>query len=500
MTKRWIGYGVWLLLTACLYFFENNTGTRVVLFCTALMPFIPPLRSAFFAPGQPARDAGRKAMTVRTFLRYEPDEPGEIRAYRPGDPIRRIHWKLSAKKDELLVRDGAAPAEAAAEAQVTPRDAGQRKAILRRPWAAAAAAAFLFALLLLVIPEARLGLQALCNRLFAESEARNAYIYEYFPVSPQQRVVPAAALLLCAAVSLGTLALIAPSPLPAFGCMAACTLFQVYFGLAFPAWVNVPLYGLFAIRMMRRPFHKKSLTTFLALLLICSLSAALLLPGVDAGTEALSEQVRDRLSRITAGFADGPRETAESETETRHIHTRSLENGEREAETAQEFRLETAEEEQISMPRWLDWMRIILLFALSVLLFILPFAPFLLLNARRKKAREARKVFSSENVREAVQAVFRQVVLWLETADRGGGNLLYRDWADRFPDSFPQSYADRFARCAADYEESLYSDHPMTEEQRRNALRLLEETEKAVWKTANRRQRFRLKYWECLYI
>ncbi len=37
--------------------------------------------------------------------RTEPAEKNEIREYRPGDKIRSIHWKLSAKSDELMVRD-----------------------------------------------------------------------------------------------------------------------------------------------------------------------------------------------------------------------------------------------------------------------------------------------------------------------------------------------------------------------------------------------------------
>ena len=36
---------------------------------------------------------------------YDPSETFRIREYMPGDPIRRIHWKLSRKTDTLLVRD-----------------------------------------------------------------------------------------------------------------------------------------------------------------------------------------------------------------------------------------------------------------------------------------------------------------------------------------------------------------------------------------------------------
>ena len=32
-------------------------------------------------------------------------EDYEIRDYRPGDPVRDIHWKLSAKRDELVIRE-----------------------------------------------------------------------------------------------------------------------------------------------------------------------------------------------------------------------------------------------------------------------------------------------------------------------------------------------------------------------------------------------------------
>ena len=45
---------------------------------------------------QPA-DAGRKG----------PGEDYDLREYRPGDPMRSVHWKLSSKWDELIVRERA---------------------------------------------------------------------------------------------------------------------------------------------------------------------------------------------------------------------------------------------------------------------------------------------------------------------------------------------------------------------------------------------------------
>ena len=36
-------------------------------------------------------------------------EDYDLREYRPGDPMRSIHWKLSSKRDELVVRETLEP-------------------------------------------------------------------------------------------------------------------------------------------------------------------------------------------------------------------------------------------------------------------------------------------------------------------------------------------------------------------------------------------------------
>ena len=107
MKRRRLGYAVWLGLAACLYFFENNTGTRAVLLCALVFPLIPPLRAALFSPEAPEKTEAPEAQTAGAFVLRETDEPGDVRPYAPGDPVRRIHWKLSARKGELLVRETA---------------------------------------------------------------------------------------------------------------------------------------------------------------------------------------------------------------------------------------------------------------------------------------------------------------------------------------------------------------------------------------------------------
>ena len=499
MKKRWIGYAFWLLLAACLYFFENNTGTRAVLLCSLLIPLIPRLRPAFFSADETVREAAKKTLTVQSFIVLEADEPGEVRPYQPGDPIRRIHWKLSAKKDEILIRETAAGQEIVqTEQAAVSADAGQKKKARKRFFWLPAGVIPLCAALLLLIPEARRGAQFLCNEIFAASEQVNAYAYDYFPVPEGQSIGWAVGLTAGAFAALTALTVLLRSRLLILGVTAACTLFQVYFGLPFPAWINVCLYTLLALGLMRRPVRRQSLPVLGAVVLCASLLTAILLPGTDAATEAASERARDRLSRLAQQITGNMPESPEGETETRRTHTLSLEEGENEAGIQREYRLETVGEEQISRPHGVNYLKIILLLLLTAAVVSLPFAPFLLLNARRKKAREARGVFASENVSEAVCAIFRQVIAWLNETGHSAGNLLYRGWAEQLPKGLPEGYALRFARCAQDFEEAAYSFHELPEEKRRQALDLLQETEAALWKEADWKQRIRLKYWMCL--
>lgn len=50
-----------------------------------------------------------------TYSKYKPgDDPSEIfdiRAYREGDPMRSVHWKLSSRMDELMVKEFSLPTD-----------------------------------------------------------------------------------------------------------------------------------------------------------------------------------------------------------------------------------------------------------------------------------------------------------------------------------------------------------------------------------------------------
>ncbi|MCD7826607.1 MAG: DUF58 domain-containing protein [Clostridiaceae bacterium] len=84
---------------------RHGFGEVVVLPKACRIPVVPvknglqPSYSREFCPGN--------------VFEQEPPEVYDIRNYRPGDSLRSIHWKLSAKSDELIVRESQIETEAA---------------------------------------------------------------------------------------------------------------------------------------------------------------------------------------------------------------------------------------------------------------------------------------------------------------------------------------------------------------------------------------------------
>ena len=498
MNRKMPAVTAWLLIAAVLYFFENNTGTRIVLAASVLVPLL-----FRFVPFSAAPRKTVSAVSERTAPAEKPQpgpEPGSFREYQPGDPVNRIHWKLSAKTGRLLLRqDGHA-----AETQEEPAASRLQENLQKKKVISGRRVLFLLPFLLLppalllLVPGARNGAALLCNRLFELSESVNPYIYERFSVPAGTDVLPAVLLAAAACVSWTVFLVLSRRRVPVLLTALAAAGFQVYFGVSLPAWGNVVLFAFLGFLLFPQPASLRSALCFVLSVLLVSVLVSVFLPGVDEATEAASERVRDRFSRILRQASETAEEPPAEGMETRHVNTRSLLTGENEARTGRSYRLVTVEEEQISRPHWIDYLKIVLLLLLSVALVAAPFVPLAILNARKKKARQARSVFRSANANEAVCAMFAHIIRWLRLTGHDAGNLLYREWDGMLSGQISGEYARRYARCAALFEEAAYSDHPMGEEARAEMLTLLEETEKTLYSQADRKLRFRLRYVECV--
>ena len=350
-----------------------------------------------------------------------------------------------------------------------------------------------------LLPAARNGAISALNRLMDASEAVNAYAYRRIPAgSPVSEglggILPAAA----AACLAGALAIRARK---AFALAAAvlCAGVQFYFGLSLPAVWNVALFTALGILTMDRITLRRVLCLTGAAAVLAG-AVAIIRPGVDAQVETVSERVRDLLEPA-AEQASGGIPDAEPDTirETRHTDPRALTEGSAEAKAERRFRLVTVEEEQISRPEWIDYLKIVLLLLAAAAAVIFPFIPVAALNRRRKKAREARAAFDSPDRSEAICAMFRHTGKYLEKTGHGGGNKPFRDWPAGMTGNMPEKYVDSFQKCCILFEEAAYSDHEMTEAQAGQVRELLAETERLLYDQAGWRQRMRLRYAECLH-
>ena len=359
----------------------------------------------------------------------------------------------------------------------------------------AAAAAALLALL----PAARGGLAALLNGLMAESEAVNAYAYRRIPEPAAPDTAATGILLGLAVLCLLGAGLLRFRRAAALAAAAVCAALQVYFGLPLPPAVNIAVFTLCGIAAAEEIRLRRVLGIALAAAVLAGMTAALR-PGVDEATEAASERVRDLLERSAASVqAYRPEAEPEPIRETRHTDTRELAQGEAEAAAEQEYRLVTVEEEEISRPKWIDYLRIAALLIAAVAAVVLPFIPAAALNRRRRKAREARAAFASPDRKEAVCAMFRHAAKYLEKTGNSPGNLPFREWPAFLEGRMPEKYVDSFRKCCILFEEAAYSDHELTEGDEGEVRDLLAETEHLLYDRAGLRQRLRLRYVECLH-
>ena len=349
--------------------------------------------------------------------------------------------------------------------------------------------------LLFLLPAARDSGEALCNRLFALSEARNAYRYTRF--TPADDAAPTLALMLLAvcAVLLGAILLLSRSRLMALTLAVLTAGLQIYFGVSLPAWVNLPLFGLLGAVCLAAPRKPRTVLSYTGGLALIAAVVFLLAPGVHEPTELASEQVRDRLS-LAEPWTAALMETPPDALETRHENRVTLESGEQEGQSSRDYRLTTVKLLDISRPAWVDYVRII---GLSLLLLTVPFLPFLWLNSRRKKAQALRADFTSEDHAVAIRALFRHVIAYLDFAGISAEPQPFTQWGDTLARPLSADYAEQFAECARIWQEAVYSDHAPSDEQHQAMLSLLAETERLIYEPASVAAKFRMRYLVCLH-
>ena len=356
-------------------------------------------------------------------------------------------------------------------------DPAGRMSFKRKISAAFLALILVSVLLLFLLPGARDGTKVLINRLFDMSEAVNAYSYAHFETVPDQPVGTAVVLWGLILFGLTGIACSWREPVFLLLCAALTASVQAYFGLSLPAWVNVSIFSLLGLLLMRGKRTPGSLVFYTVVIGLCIGVILTQYPGVDSWIENQSELVRDRLTRsaVPAGGLSGTE--SDELIETRHVNSRSLISGEGESQTQREFQLITKDQEQISLPEWAEPLADLLPFILIAVFAV--FLCFLLGKAviRSRKAASERRLFYAEDRSAAVCAMFRYITDRLEAFGYGAGNVPFREWPVNLADKLSEAYAASFSSCVPVFESALYSGKQTAEEDWTRVMELLEETE-----------------------
>lgn len=354
------------------------------------------------------------------------------------------------------------------------------------------------ALAFVLLSSVRDGAAALINRLYDASEAVNAYAYDRFAVADEAAVNAA---LIWLAVPGGILcALAARRRLCALALFFALAFAEAYFGVTPPMWQNLLIFALLALLSAQGKTDAES-GALLVGIACAALAVFLLAPRPNAAVEAYSEQLRDELGaaamRVTRQVSPPEDETNRVREESRQ-HEESARADEALSGTAQEFERRTQDEEELALPQRIDYLKIALWLLLAVAALTVPFVPFWLLERAKRRAAETRAAFADADNAAAIRAMFAHTMDWLRAGGLQTENRPFAQCEEAVEALTSRPFAERYASAASIWQEAAYSDHAMSDEQRKIVRELLDAAAATLYEKADRRTRFRMKYIACL--
>ena len=356
--------------------------------------------------------------------------------------------------------------------------------------------------LLFFLPAARESLKCLLNYLFSASESVNTYVYDHFSVTADAS--PTLALLLLGGLMavLLLLSFLRRSRLIPFLFALLLAFAEIWLGLTPPPLLNALLFALLMLLALRvRDLRNAGAVLLASATVFLCVSAAF--PGVNAALEERSELARDRLDvleqRVTGTYAQ-ENSAAQSAREENRLHEGADAGIKDDTRNDRGYQHLYEQEQQISRPQRVRYLKIILLTLGILALLTLPFVPFLFFNAKRKQSLARRAAFASPDCAEAIRAMFLHLTAYLDACGMGAGNRSFSRWPERLSGHMPTDYVQKYRYAASIFSEAAYSTHPMTEEQRADMEKILDETERILYDEAGWKQKLRLKYMECLHL
>lgn len=340
-------------------------------------------------------------------------------------------------------------------------------------------------LLVLVCASARLadGFKLLCNRLFAMSEASQAYAYDYFQVhaaESEQSVCFVLAMLLCVtAIALLSAGIAQKKHIVSALFVAALAAgAEMYLGIAPAASWNVLLFvSLGAALLWRRcdtAVGRRLFFWMLAAALTVSMALVPLLPRENTAVTALSESLRDQFGEREIRFV--PAEQAESTpADSQHPDPTPKSTG------------VTAGSRKINVQ--------LLITIPAILAALLIVALVEQIKKRRQAAKARIRSFHDSNCALGIKSMFAYLLEWLLVCGLHPENHVYAAYQAQLDALLPPDCAARWENTVRLWQEAAYSTHDMLPEQRDQMRSNLETITRALWNGAGNWRRFKIHFY-----
>ena len=317
------------------------------------------------------------------------------------------------------------------------------------------------------------GGKILLNRIFASSADRQKYLYEMYDVKES-------GLMLFVGVTSAIVAGISGWMVSRTRMFSGILLPLVtagvgaYFGLT-PTWLWMLLLAIVSGLLLLADLETGKIIQLLVIAAILFGMVFLLLPEENPLLSEREEQWRDQMAQTTVADQQNPSSSS------------AKEDPQPEPEDAEDSPVMLRLEKSLNM-------KTILIILVILLILLLLFVPAVIKDRVQKRRDKNREGMYDENRSVAIRAVFRVALLWM----RASGITIPEESYYRLKELLNRDISEN---CAKEYEqilpiwqEAVFSDHTMTEEQWNTVLKFEQNMESFLMETASRWQRWKYRY------
>ena len=311
------------------------------------------------------------------------------------------------------------------------------------------------------------------NRLFLQSAERQQYRYQMYDVNGKGLPVFIG---VSSAMVAAAAAWTASRSRPLCGILFPVTVAGTgaYFGLT-PAWMWMILLVITSGAMLFPSMDRRRVLQFLAAAVILFGLVFLLAPGENTSLSEKDEQWRDQLAQTTVADEQNPSISS------------SKEEPQPEPEETEKDPVMLRLEKSVNK-------KTVLIISVIALILLLLFVPAVIKDRIQKKRDKAREGMYDEDRSAAIQAVFRVALLWIRASGISVPTESFSRLKSNLGKSISQNCASEYGRILPIWQEAVFSDHEMSEEQWNQVMSFEQHIETALMETASRWQKWKYKY------